>query len=673
MNYSDDYQTNELKICGLCLDKKDVLIQLNCLHNICDECVDYVIKNSNREFKCKVTNKDLVSCGITTYFKKDYTLNYNLYAMNQEKIKDYNNNYYYKSTKTECEECEMKPTNVCHTCSVEYCGLHAKSHKISKYGKNHNIVEIKDEDLIFACPKHENEKLVFYCNTCSILTCSRCAIIDHLCHNLISYNEFNNLSCFMKEEYDKFIGMYKDIIKCIEEHSNNNAISLAEFDIAITESFDNFKLKLDKIKANMIECYKTKYAGPIDKRIESDLNGLLINCSDFIDDADKIINTNNCSLIINSNKQIKATSKEYSGHFSKINDEINKDNVVKNILLNKIITELTNNWKIIEKSLQPDKDKVANFISEMYKDSNNQKIDIINQISDKDIINKKKTSNKKFSIIKPKGSFGKHGIKKEELNQPFDTFVDKNNIYVVTDTNNHRIQFFTNKGKNIKQIGGKRGKANGEFDQPIGLTITNEGFIIVNEFSNNRIQVFDQDGNFKNKFGSKGKKENQFNIGVGKLTTNKNDQIFISDCNNNRVCIHSFNGEFIKTIPNIHLPTGIRFDSEGFLFVSNMKTKSIIKYDDEYNIVKNNNFKDNFETCNSIPIAFDSYDRLLVTTDVGKKLHYFNHNDGDSIDIFQEHQLPDSCIPKGIYMDLDQNAIIADWKSSSVLIYEFIE
>ncbi|HIF94871.1 MAG: NHL repeat-containing protein [Myxococcales bacterium] len=68
--------------------------------------------------------------------------------------------------------------------------------------------------------------------------------------------------------------------------------------------------------------------------------------------------------------------------------------------------------------------------------------------------------------------------------------VDSLNRIYVADFENHRIQVFSNDGRQLS-IFGSQGDGPGEFERPTDLDIGPDGRIFVVDFGNDRIQVFE--------------------------------------------------------------------------------------------------------------------------------------------------------------------------------------
>ena len=99
---------------------------------------------------------------------------------------------------------------------------------------------------------------------------------------------------------------------------------------------------------------------------------------------------------------------------------------------------------------------------------------------------------------------------------------------MVADTENHRVQLFTNFGV-FKNKFGSKGTAEGQFDEPTGVCELPNGDIAVADKNNKRICVFDDRCKFKYTFETKCKPysiacDRKFNIVIG--TTNRTVEVY---------------------------------------------------------------------------------------------------------------------------------------------------
>src|SRR3989344_2565167 len=125
------------------------------------------------------------------------------------------------------------------------------------------------------------------------------------------------------------------------------------------------------------------------------------------------------------------------------------------------------------------------------------------------------------------------------FNAPAGVAVDSAVNLFVADTNNNRIQKFSNTGAFLTKWG-TVGLANGEFIAPYGVAVDSAGNVFVSDVGNNRIQKFSNTGAFITKWGTVGSADGQFAAPRG-VAVDSAGNVFVADTNNNRIqkFIHS--------------------------------------------------------------------------------------------------------------------------------------
>lgn len=112
--------------------------------------------------------------------------------------------------------------------------------------------------------------------------------------------------------------------------------------------------------------------------------------------------------------------------------------------------------------------------------------------------------NKRIQVFDSKGKFidwfpkEKYGGMADDI-FPTDIAVDNGKVYVL---NPYQVVIFDVEGKFIKDFG-MPGSGNGKLDRPNGIDIGKEGTIYVADSNNQRLQAFTQDGKYKWSFGKK--------------------------------------------------------------------------------------------------------------------------------------------------------------------------
>ena len=157
-------------------------------------------------------------------------------------------------------------------------------------------------------------------------------------------------------------------------------------------------------------------------------------------------------------------------------------------------------------------------------------------------------------------------------NQPYDVAIDDSGsgeIYVV-DFGYHCVCVFNQQGTIVRTIGiaGSSGSGDGQFSNPAGIAIRGDVLYIA-EYSNHRVQKISTSGKFISKFGSYGSGEGQLSSPRG-ICLDCDGRVFVSECSNSRVSVFEADGTFAYHITgNLSNPWGLTFDPSGNLHVVN--------------------------------------------------------------------------------------------------------
>ena len=168
------------------------------------------------------------------------------------------------------------------------------------------------------------------------------------------------------------------------------------------------------------------------------------------------------------------------------------------------------------------------------------------------------------------------------------------NHLLICDEINHRVQVWSadddDKVQPIYSIGriGQSSDAKGEFNRPSGICCSPDGSFSVAEWSNNRVQRFDASGRFLTTFGCQGKNEDQFQIPIDVChlhhhfapSSSASSLLLVIDCDNN--CLSIWSADSHQHITNIQMkgdPRGVCVDLNGFVNVSCDSPSFVCIYD----------------------------------------------------------------------------------------------
>ena len=148
----------------------------------------------------------------------------------------------------------------------------------------------------------------------------------------------------------------------------------------------------------------------------------------------------------------------------------------------------------------------------------------------------------------PLSKFGLSGAPGGRFNGPRGVAVSQHGQIIVADSNNHRVQVFTQKSSRWIFQFGSFGAGEGEFNGPCGVAVNQHDQIIVSDSNNHRVQVWEPVPpapgapagpptawrHLVSLGPKRGSREGHFKRPCG-VTVNRHDQIVVADSNNYRV------------------------------------------------------------------------------------------------------------------------------------------
>jgi DNA-binding beta-propeller fold protein YncE len=285
-------------------------------------------------------------------------------------------------------------------------------------------------------------------------------------------------------------------------------------------------------------------------------------------------------------------------------------------------------------------------------------------------------------------AWGEHGDDNGEFDEPRAVAFDGegNNIYVA-DTNNHRIQKFTNDGIFLTAWGAK-GSGNGEFNDPTGIAVgfspevTNDVF--VTDSGNARIQRFSSAGAFRTAWGTPGTGNGQFGEPFG-IVLDPDGNSYVVDVDLNRVQIFDANGAFIRAFGSegpvppfgeLDDPTGVAIAFVGFsfnIYVADLENNRVQVFDFQGNqqFLWGSKGNGNGQFDDPWGVAVDKDTNVYVTDYNNHRVQVFTNN-GDFITAFGTKGDGDGQFdhPTGIAIDPFTNTIyVADTDNHRIQVF----
>ena len=161
------------------------------------------------------------------------------------------------------------------------------------------------------------------------------------------------------------------------------------------------------------------------------------------------------------------------------------------------------------------------------------------------------TDNDRVQVINPDGTpvyqFGKSGEKTGQFDEPEGIAISHKDLIYVSDTQNHRVQIFNKDAIFLSAFGHQSEKItrktpeHGKFDDPTALAVNSLNQVYVLDSNNHRIQQFTEEGQFIRQIGEQGQKPGQFLEPVD-IAVDENNYLYVADQGNNRVQVFNPKG-----------------------------------------------------------------------------------------------------------------------------------
>lgn len=182
--------------------------------------------------------------------------------------------------------------------------------------------------------------------------------------------------------------------------------------------------------------------------------------------------------------------------------------------------------------------------------------------------------------------FGTKGSGNGQLNRPSALAVAANGNVWVTDSLNRRVEEFTSVGAYVAQFGGA-GTGSGQFagSGPEGIAIDYHGNIWVADTYGGRLEKFSEAGQFIRSVGTKGTAYEQLGQPTA-VEVAPGGQVYVTDWEDDKVAEYGEGGAFIRQFGSqgnepgqLQQPTGIAIDSRGDVWVGDQENQRV----DEFN------------------------------------------------------------------------------------------
>eukprot|EP00731_Ephydatia_muelleri_P008204 Em0004g542a len=530
----------------------------------------------------------------------------------------------------------------CCTCHQFLCKVAYEYHRTGLHLSKHNMVGLDQEgarqlhttmkprDHYCSQPNHEDNKLNFYCETCSLLVCRDCTTVTHKSHLV---KEISTVAKTHQMEITEALEDAKDVVtKLTGAIDGNNrmieqvVISKQTSILAITQAFEILQQTLEERKKTLLselEAISLSKTTALTLQKEQ-FEKMVGDIGHYTEMASQILQTHTDHEIVALGglipTELQATLKRVHTISLTSNQHSNIPVSVQTVDL---VTQLSKLGEIIVFFFSPSSTtwtstavarvgtryhvKVQSKNSEgeeyphggvevkgeMRSKTHNEAV-VYGEVEDhRDgtytitlipqtagphqlliTMNGQHVQNSPNDLdVRPKRDYHTlcNAQKVIQCDGPYCVAIhDNGDIYVGRDDD--CIYVFHQTGQRKNTIGSS-GSGDGQFSSPSGISIKGD-VLYVADTDNHRVQKLTSSGKFLHKFGHQGSDQGQFNRPMA-VIIDANNKLIVSDCDNHRIQIFNENGGWLLTIDgkssgshSFQSPWGLALDPQGNIHVA---------------------------------------------------------------------------------------------------------
>ena len=719
--------------CGVCFKPYNDPRILSCLHSFCLQCLHHEIEKSGSQqmFQCPICEQNTsIPVGGASVLPQNLHLGFEVEVAG----------YMSKMTSNsdvacdQCAEGSSDPAVVfCCACHHFLCAFCLEHHKRNRMWSKHKIVGLDQEgarqlhttmkprDHYCSQPNHEDNKLNFYCETCSLLVCLHCTTGTHKSHSVKEIStvaktqqmEMTGALEDAKEVVTKLTGAIDENKRMIEqvEISKRNAF------LAINQAFEILQQTLEERKKTLLselEAITLSKSTALTLQKEQ-FEKMVGDIGHYTDTASQILQTHTDHGIVALGglipTELQATLKRVQtisltpNQHSNISVSVKTDDLIRQLSkLGSIFDFYPSPSSCTWMSTSAAKVGTRYHVKVQSKTSKGEEyphggVEVKGEMRSKThngaVVYGEVEDHRDgtYTITLTPQTAGPHQLLitmdgQHVQNSPNDLDVrpkrdyhtlcnaqqviqckaprcvaihDNGDIYV--GSCDHCIYVFDQTGQ-LKNTIGSSGSGDGQFSHPNGLTIKGD-VLYVADGGNHRVQKLTSSGKFLHKFGQQGSGQGQFKWPRA-VIIDSNNNLIVSDHCNHRIQVFNENGGWLLTIDgkgsgnhSFQHPWDLALDPQGNIHVAACGSNTIKVFSKEGVYVRMYG-----DPNGPIGIAIDGEGYSLVSENSGHCLSIYDP-DGNKI-----HTVGNLNNPWGTALDpRDGSVFIANNGANTVLKY----
>ncbi len=667
--------------CSLCLDTFKQPKLLPCFHVFCKSpCLEKLVTKDGRSLTCP-TCRHIVPlsergvAGLQSDFHIDH-----LFEIQDAFNKAEDNN------DKNCGSCENgRATGYCNDCGDFLCDRCQTAHKFVKLSKNHKLISLDElkaqvtslvppKKAVPHCPKHLENALKIYCDTCSTVICTDCTIRLHKDHNydlvadVLTKHKEELVSSLkpVKEKLDSVQRALKDFdtrAKAIhdqratieanihneidEQHrllDQRRAQLVGELEMLTHQNLKDLAAQRDQVEITQVKLascleyaeggLKTGTDGEVLEMKISVIKRVEQVCTEFELNAIQPETKADMELITEGKEPLQQACREFleieqRGSISLENSHTTEDGL-KGATTGETKTvsfqAMTKNNKKFNGKL----DLKAELVRIESEDKSNCEVVIVRKHGQHKInyrpmkrgkhelhitVNGDAVRGSPFPIaVAPSPqSFVKPSRVVRGVNKPRGTVSNSKGQLVVVDGNGATISVLTPEGEKIRTFG--------QLNNAFGVTVDKDDNIYVVDPNNHRVNKFSSDGEFVAAVGGKGSGNLQFEQTLGICYNKRDNNLYVVDECNHRIQVLSIDLTFIRCFGTqgngngqLQQPLYATFDSANHLYVTDRGNHRVQVFTAEGQFLRTFSQKaDGQKLSRPWAIAIDSSDTVYVS------------------------------------------------------------
>ena len=624
--------------CAICLQPYTDPKLLPCFHVYCKHCLERLVVQDHDEPtvscpKCR-RHTPVPPNGITGMQSAFHV--HDLFEIRDvlEKAK--------QPQKTHCEKCKKATaTGFCRDCGKFVCDKCTELHQFWEELASHQIVAITDIQAeatslvppkkVAYCPKHPENVLKIYCETCQELICSDCTVRLHKDH------QYDLVTDTFPKHRDEILSH----LQPVRQNLNTVNKALQALDTRTKEITDQrMDIEADIHKRinqllRVLEQRRTELIGQLDQITQRKLKHLaaqkdeiellqtqLSSCLEYVEG----------SLKTGSEGEILAMKAPVIKQIQGITTDINPDSLVPQQRANMMLVpddaeQICRKYaKVVDEEIDPTKcyatgdglkaatiGKEATVILHIVNTEGRECQEPVKDLAAELVFCKdgtiikcgvKQEGKSVYKIRYQPFTRGEHqlhismkgkqtkgsphtvAVRRPPLdlwnpirtirnsNTPWGIVTDSKGRIIVTEYSAHRVSIYTPGGNKIRSFGNSSA-AKGQFRSPLGVTVDSDDNIYVADSDNHRVQKFTPNGEFIATAGSQGSNPLQFKSPAGIGYNSKNGKLYVCEYSNNRVQILERSLAYSSTFGSsgsgngqFSNPYGVAFDTVGNVYIT---------------------------------------------------------------------------------------------------------